>query len=84
MLLLEELVNQMGVTGIFKLSFIIDNVLCIGDFRNGQNDNLVTEKLVDDFIQFMNAYERYFEGLQSHLEEKKRIRVKNLELVSLI
>jgi len=50
MLLLEELVNQKGINGIFKLSFIIDNVLCIGDFRNGQNDNLDTEKLVNHFI----------------------------------
>jgi len=36
MLLLEELVNHMGINRSFKLRFIIDNALCTGDFRNGK------------------------------------------------
>jgi len=53
-------------------------VFCIGYFRNGQNDNLDTGKLVDDFIQFMNAYEEYFEDLRNHLEENEAYKRENL------
>jgi len=53
-------------------------VWCIGDFRNGQNDNLDTEKLVDDFIHFMNASEEYFEDLRIHLEENEAYNVEKL------
>jgi len=69
MLLLEELVNHMGINGNFRLRFIIDNVMCTGDFRNGQDDKIDTEKLIDDFIQYMNANEEYFGDLRNRLEE---------------
>jgi len=71
MFLLEELVNHIGLHGSFKLRFIIDNVLCAGDFRNGQDDEIDKEKLINDFMRFIDANKEYFEDLQNHLEENK-------------
>jgi len=71
MLLLEELVNHMGINGNFRLRFIVDNVMCTGDFRNGQDDKIDTEKLIDDFIQYIYANEEYFGDLRNHLEENE-------------
>lgn len=87
---MEELVDGMGSKGMFKMSFIMDDVLCTGDFRKREADRLLqgghdeesvevkspidTEKLWKDYGKFVEEEKEYFERLSAHLEENEDYR----------
>jgi len=75
MLLLEELLNNMGIDWNVRIHFIMDYVLCSGDFRKAQRDHfegkniIFTEKLLNDYIKYMDGNREYFEDLSDYLKE---------------
>jgi len=75
MLLLEELLNSMRLDWVVQIHFIMDGVLCSGDFRKAQRNHfegknvIFTERLRHDYIKYMDGNREYFEDLGDYLEE---------------
>jgi len=75
MLLLEEMLNNIGIDWVVQIHFIMDEKLCAGDFRKAQLDNfegeniIFTERLLHDYIKYTKGNQGYFEDLGEHLEE---------------
>lgn len=85
MLLLEELVDGINSKGKYKISFMMDNAICTGNFRTRETDRLLqddneqeavmfetlidTNRLWNDYQLFLAEDKEYFIKLSKHLEE---------------